>query len=157
MYKRADCIRTARTHAPSQTRVNPLLHSVRASARCDDREYQTTLTRYHTAPFSTPHSWSTDLHGNEYILVEFMPFGSLDKCLANFGPSLRNRSKLLMCEQICHAMCELASEGVLHRDLAARNILVQSMQPVHVKVGKGHETATNINMPERRTARSGTG
>ncbi|EFJ42275.1 hypothetical protein VOLCADRAFT_47055, partial [Volvox carteri f. nagariensis] len=39
---------------------------------------------------------------------------------------------LMMCEQICHAMCEMASAGVLHRDLAARNILVQSMQPVHV-------------------------
>ncbi len=103
----------------------------------------------HSHLHSLPHgaflhanSWSTDLHGNEYILVEFMHFGSLDKCLANFGPSLRNRSKLLMCEQICHAMCELASEGVLHRDLAARNILVQSMQPVHVKVEGNEETNT---------------
>ncbi|GLI61355.1 hypothetical protein VaNZ11_003718 [Volvox africanus] len=78
--------------------------------------------------------WSTDHRGNEYIVVELVPFGSLDKVLAQFGRSLRNRSKLMMCEQICHAMCELASEGVLHRDLAARNILVQAMQPVHVKV-----------------------
>ncbi|KAG2447119.1 hypothetical protein HYH02_007865 [Chlamydomonas schloesseri] len=78
--------------------------------------------------------WSTDARGNEYIVCELVPFGSLDKVLAHFGPSLRNRSKLMMCEQICHAMCELASEGVLHRDLAARNILVQSMQPVHIKV-----------------------
>ncbi|GIL49207.1 hypothetical protein Vafri_5351 [Volvox africanus] len=78
--------------------------------------------------------WSTDHRGNEYIVVELVPFGSLDKVLAQFGHSLRNRSKLMMCEQICHAMCELASEGVLHRDLAARNILVQAMQPVHVKV-----------------------
>lgn len=67
-------------------------------------------------------------------MCELVPFGSLDKVLAHFGPSLRNRSKLMMCEQICHAMSELASEGVLHRDLAARNILVQSMQPVHIKV-----------------------
>ncbi|GIL73891.1 hypothetical protein Vretifemale_3998 [Volvox reticuliferus] len=78
--------------------------------------------------------WSTDHRGNEYIVVELVPFGSLDRVLAQFGRSLRNRSKLMMCEQICHAMCELVSEGVLHRDLAARNILVQAMQPVHVKV-----------------------
>eukprot|EP00198_Chlamydomonas_reinhardtii_P000564 XP_001689899.1 predicted protein [Chlamydomonas reinhardtii] len=77
--------------------------------------------------------WSTDTRGNEYVVCELVPFGSLDKVLAHFGPSLRNRSKLMMCEQICHAMSELASEGVLHRDLAARNILVQSMQPVHIK------------------------
>ncbi|KXZ48810.1 hypothetical protein GPECTOR_25g394 [Gonium pectorale] len=78
--------------------------------------------------------WSTDARGNEYVVVELVPFGGLDKVLGQFGRSLRNRSKLMMCEQICHAMCELADEGVLHRDLAARNILVQSMQPVHVKV-----------------------
>ncbi|KAG2489359.1 hypothetical protein HYH03_012189 [Edaphochlamys debaryana] len=82
--------------------------------------------------------WSTCPDGrggaNEYIVVELVPFGSLDKVLAQFGPSLRNRSKLMMCEQVCHAMCELASEGVLHRDLAARNILVQGLSPVHVKV-----------------------
>ncbi len=79
--------------------------------------------------------WATDGRGNEYVVVELVSFGSLDKVLAQFGPALRNRSKLMMCEQICHAMCALAAEGVLHRDLAARNILVQSMQPVHVKVG----------------------
>lgn len=39
-----------------------------------------------------------------------------------------------LCLQICSAMCELIEEGVLHRDLAARNILVQSMDPVHIKV-----------------------
>ncbi|PNH07105.1 Tyrosine-protein kinase JAK3, partial [Tetrabaena socialis] len=89
----------------------------------------------HLCPSAPPGpSWSTDDNGNEYVIVELVPYGSLDKVLASQGPSLRNRSKLMMCEQICHAMCELAAEGVAHRDLAARNILVQSMQPVHVKV-----------------------
>jgi len=46
------------------------------------------------------------------------------------------RDKLAICEQICGAMCELVTEGVLHRDLAARNILVQSLEPVHIKVGR---------------------
>lgn len=69
-------------------------------------------------------------------MVELVPLGSLERVLIHFGSgSLRTRTKLAMCEQICNAMCELAEEGVLHRDLAARNILVQSMEPVHVKVG----------------------
>ncbi|KAI8474302.1 MAG: tyrosine kinase-domain-containing protein [Monoraphidium minutum] len=40
----------------------------------------------------------------------------------------------LMCEQIAAAMAALAREGVIHRDLAVRNVLVQSIDPVHVKV-----------------------
>lgn len=67
--------------------------------------------------------------------MELVRFGSLDKVLQSFGTALRTRSKLMMCEQICSAMCELAEEHVLHCHLAAHNVLVQSIEPIHVKVG----------------------
>lgn len=63
-----------------------------------------------------------------------MPLGSLDRILLRFGEVLRIRMKLTIAEQVAAAMAELSSEGVLHRDLAARNVLVQSLDPVHVKV-----------------------
>eukprot|EP00878_Enallax_costatus_P019537 GHUV01020612.1.p1 GENE.GHUV01020612.1~~GHUV01020612.1.p1 ORF type:complete len:741 (+),score=196.55 GHUV01020612.1:582-2804(+) len=88
--------------------------------------------------------WSHDTQGNEYIILELMPLGSLDKILLRFGSVLRTSMKLSMAEQIAAAMAELASEGVLHRDLAARNVLVQSLEPVHVKVadfGLAHQFA----------------
>mmetsp|Transcript_15140 Transcript_15140/g.32841 ORF Transcript_15140/g.32841 Transcript_15140/m.32841 type:complete len:833 (-) Transcript_15140:517-3015(-) len=78
--------------------------------------------------------WTTDNKGNEYMVMELVKLGSLDKLLLAFGNAIRTRARLAMCEQVCSAMCELADEGVLHRDLAARNILVSSMEPVHVKV-----------------------
>lgn len=50
------------------------------------------------------------------------------------GAKMRGRVKMMICEQVCSAMCELHEEKVLHRDLAARNILCLSMDPVHIKV-----------------------
>jgi serine/threonine protein kinase len=85
-----------------------------------------------TRPFMS--RWTKDTRDNEHMVVEFVKMGSLDKVLLTYGRKLRNRVKVAMCEQICSAMCELASAGVLHRDLAVRNILVSSMVPVHVKV-----------------------
>lgn len=78
--------------------------------------------------------WSDDGAGNEYVVMELVPLGSLDKVLARGGSGLDTHAKLAMCEQICSAMCALCCEGVLHRDLAVRNILVQSLSPVHIKV-----------------------
>lgn len=73
--------------------------------------------------------------GNEYIVMELVPLGGLDKVLLQFGEFLRTSVKLAMAEQICGAMAELEGQGLLHRDLAARNVLVASIDPVHVKVG----------------------
>eukprot|EP00873_Tetraselmis_striata_P021629 jgi/Tetstr1/441893/TSEL_030102.t1 len=79
--------------------------------------------------------WSRDHHGNEFMIMELVPNGSLDKLLmSSQNESLDFMSKLKMCEQICDAMCELAREGLLHCDLAARNVLVASISPIHVKV-----------------------
>ena len=78
--------------------------------------------------------WSTDSSGNEYMVMELVPLGGLDQLLLRIGELLRTRVKLSTCGQICAAMVELAAKGVMHRDLAARNVLVQSIDPVHVKV-----------------------
>lgn len=83
--------------------------------------------------------WSRDTHGNEYIVLELVPLGSLNKVLLRFGEVLRMRIKLSTAEQVAAAMAELHKEGVLHRDLAARNVLVQSLDPVHVKVSASHQ------------------
>ncbi len=84
--------------------------------------------------------WATDEQGNEYLVVELVRHGALDKLLTVHGRKLHTACKLTMCEQVCSAMNELAGEGILHRDLAARNILLHSTKPFHVKVrrGRGH-------------------
>lgn len=94
--------------------------------------------------------WSSDDKGNEYMVLELVALGSLDKLLLAYGNVIRTRAKLTMCEQICSAMCELAAEGVLHRDLAARNILVQSMDPVHVKVGATRKHTCGHTTPHHK-------
>ena len=71
----------------------------------------------------------------QYMIMEHVREGPLDRLLISYGAGLKTRIKLAMCEQICSAMCELSAENVVHRDLAVRNILVANMDPVHVKVG----------------------
>lgn len=78
--------------------------------------------------------WTRDREGNEYIVMELLPLGSLDVVLRKSRDKMRFKAKIAMCAQICQAMCQLAEEKVLHRDLAARNVLVQSLDPVIVKV-----------------------
>ncbi|GMH37065.1 hypothetical protein BSKO_04938 [Bryopsis sp. KO-2023] len=82
----------------------------------------------------TFYRWTRDREGNEYIVMELLPLGSLDVVMRRSGDKMRNKAKVAMCAQICQAMCQLAEEKVLHRDLAARNVLVQSLDPVTVKV-----------------------
>lgn len=79
--------------------------------------------------------WAADARGNEYVVMELVPLGGLDRVLAQFGALLRPAAKFAVCEQVAAAMAALAKEGVIHRDLAARNVLVASVDPVHVKVG----------------------
>ena len=64
--------------------------------------------------------WSVDKQGNEFMVLELVKLGALDKLLLAFGPTIRTAAKIVMCEQICSAMCELATEGVLHRCGCAR-------------------------------------
>eukprot|EP00193_Tetraselmis_chui_P001157 CAMPEP_0177751172 /NCGR_PEP_ID=MMETSP0491_2-20121128/228_1 /TAXON_ID=63592 /ORGANISM="Tetraselmis chuii, Strain PLY429" /LENGTH=879 /DNA_ID=CAMNT_0019266259 /DNA_START=609 /DNA_END=3248 /DNA_ORIENTATION=- len=78
--------------------------------------------------------WARDHHGNEYMIMELVANGSLEKFLLVRSSTLDFMDKLKMCEQICDAMCELAREGLLHCDLAARNVLVANVSSIHVKV-----------------------
>mmetsp|Transcript_27732 Transcript_27732/g.65887 ORF Transcript_27732/g.65887 Transcript_27732/m.65887 type:complete len:790 (-) Transcript_27732:520-2889(-) len=77
--------------------------------------------------------WARDHNGHEYMIMELMSEGSLERKL-RAGHRFPLSDKLRICEQVCSAMCELANAGLLHCDLAARNVLIASLDPVHVKV-----------------------
>eukprot|EP00803_Ostreobium_quekettii_P002341 evm.model.scf_47.1 EVM.evm.TU.scf_47.1 scf_47:4525-13989(-) len=82
----------------------------------------------------TFYRWTQDQKGNEYIVMELIRGGSLDKFLRQRAGQTSLECKVAICDQICQAMSQLAKENVLHRDLAARNVLVQSLKPPCVKV-----------------------
>lgn len=69
---------------------------------------------------------------NEVLMMELLPLGSLETMLTRmrFFPS----QKWTICHQICSAMKVLSFHHILHRDLAIRNVLIQSLDPIHVKV-----------------------
>eukprot|EP00803_Ostreobium_quekettii_P004159 evm.model.scf_1037.5 EVM.evm.TU.scf_1037.5 scf_1037:22658-32305(+) len=82
----------------------------------------------------TFYRWAQDQKGNEYIVMELVRGGSLDKVLRQQAGLLSIQQKVVICDQICQAMYQLTKENVMHRDLAARNVLVQSLAPPCVKV-----------------------
>lgn len=50
---------------------------------------------------ATPQSrLATDPVGNEYMVMEYVKLGSLNKLLMQFGDGLRTRQRLAMCEQV---------------------------------------------------------
>ena len=51
------------------------------------------------------------------------------------------RDKVQICIQICQAMQHLAGHQIVHGDVALRNILVQSLDPVMVKVNSNDTCA----------------
>ena len=65
--------------------------------------------------------------------MELLPLGPLDKLLQS-SADFKTKAKMHICIQVCVAMSALIKENILHRDLAARNVLVQTINPVHVKV-----------------------
>ncbi|KAG2453066.1 hypothetical protein HYH02_002399 [Chlamydomonas schloesseri] len=78
--------------------------------------------------------WSADESGNEYLVMELLPLGSLDAVLRSIGRQLLTQTKMTVVEQLASACLELAHEGLVHGDLAARNLLVKSLEPPHVKL-----------------------
>ena len=78
--------------------------------------------------------WSADESGNEYLVMELLPLGSLDAVLRCIGRQLLTQTKMTVVEQLASACLELAHEGLIHGDLAARNLLVKSLEPPHVKL-----------------------
>jgi hypothetical protein len=46
------------------------------------------------------HSWSTDDAGNEYLVMELLPLGSLDGVLRSIGSRLLTQTKMTIIEQV---------------------------------------------------------
>eukprot|EP00873_Tetraselmis_striata_P004405 jgi/Tetstr1/424669/TSEL_015191.t1 len=75
---------------------------------------------------------SHDAEGTEHLVMEYVRQGPLDAFLLD-NP-LTYQTKIEIAMQICLAMRHLADAGVVHGNLAARNVLVESADPVLVKV-----------------------
>ncbi|NXL86720.1 BMX kinase, partial [Alectura lathami] len=61
-----------------------------------------------------------------YLVMEYMPNGSLLSYLQSHGEELQPLQLLEICYDVCDAMAFLESCQLIHRDLAARNCLVDS-------------------------------
>ncbi|PNH10331.1 Tyrosine-protein kinase TXK [Tetrabaena socialis] len=81
--------------------------------------------------------WTADEAGNEYMVMELLPLGSLDGVLRSIGGRLLTQTKMTIVQQLVSACIELTREGLVHGDLAARNLLVKSLEPPHVKLAGG--------------------
>ncbi|NXJ08225.1 BMX kinase, partial [Odontophorus gujanensis] len=61
-----------------------------------------------------------------YLVMEYMPNGSLLSYLQSHGKELQPLQLLEICYDVCDAMAFLESRQLIHRDLGARNCLVDS-------------------------------
>jgi len=72
------------------------------------------------------------LHGvardgqHDYLVTEFVKYGSLDAVLENNKGRTSVTVKICIAEQVAQAMHALLWQGIIHCDLAARNVLVAS-------------------------------
>lgn len=66
------------------------------------------------------------------LIIEYLPYGSLDEYLKMFTEPLINIPMLQFAVDVVLAMEYLESKKIVHRDLAARNVLVES--PSNVKL-----------------------
>lgn len=79
--------------------------------------------------------YETD-NGQKYIVMEYLPLGSLDLVIRRNKYSLTVDHLVNMAKQAAAGMNELASQNIIHRDLALRNLLVtQEQEQYVVKVG----------------------
>ena len=62
--------------------------------------------------------------GQELLLTELAPYGSLDEYLERHEHEVTLAHKLVIMQQVCGGMVALTAAGLIHRDLAMRNVLV---------------------------------
>ena len=66
----------------------------------------------------------TAASNDQWLLVEFAPYGSLTDFLEDLEDKITLAHKVTILRQIASGMEALAEQGLVHRDLAARNVLV---------------------------------
>jgi len=66
----------------------------------------------------------TTITGEQYIVMEYLPLGSLNDLLMKQKQNISNDQLIDMARQAATGMVYLESSKVIHRDLALRNILV---------------------------------
>jgi len=72
----------------------------------------------------------------DYLMMEFMPLGSVKEFVENKNYSLEVKDLLQMAIDACSGMIYIGSQGIIHRDLALRNLLAkQEESKVVVKIG----------------------
>jgi len=70
-----------------------------------------------------------DLENNNYMVLEFLSFGSLDHLLQNKKAVVEVNTLFNISQQIAAGMIFLEENHIIHRDLALRNILVGGQPP----------------------------
>ncbi|KAH7397951.1 putative Serine/threonine-protein kinase RAD53 [Cadophora sp. MPI-SDFR-AT-0126] len=68
-----------------------------------------------------------------YIIMEYVPCGDLGSLVNKFGP-LPEADVKTMARQLLSALEYLHAGGITHRDVKPDNILIQSRDPIHVKL-----------------------
>mmetsp|Transcript_37794 Transcript_37794/g.119229 ORF Transcript_37794/g.119229 Transcript_37794/m.119229 type:complete len:467 (+) Transcript_37794:306-1706(+) len=74
-------------------------------------------------------------NGKKFLVMELLSHGSLIRVLHKRADELTLEKKMVLAGQICDGMVALAASSIVHADLACRNVMVQSMDPLMVKVG----------------------
>jgi len=73
-----------------------------------------------------------DSNMNNYIVLEFLAFGSLDRLVQKNKKEIDSLMLIDMSAQIASGMMFLESKHIIHRDLALRNVLVGGQPPSYI-------------------------
>jgi len=70
--------------------------------------------------------------GELYIVMEYLPLGSLNRMLMAEGRNIGLGQLVDMAKQASSGMCLLEREKVIHRDLSLRNLLVKKQSGIYI-------------------------